>query len=173
MSAQKQVKKITTAIVYGVVPLEKLVKDQRIAVMSVVGQAIGIKAGNKVWPDGTTRPWEGLMGTFKATNPDTGEVFRSALLFLPDVALIAIKAAMVDEHGNFRAASFAIMLFADFVPDDQRKAGGSVYEYSFESQLAMDTSTDPVARIEAQIAKQAALPAPGAAPATGKKGGRK
>jgi hypothetical protein len=159
--AAKNLKKLSVATVFGQIPLERLVTQKRIHCMSIMGQAVGIKEGTKVWGDGDIKPWTALQGVFKAINPDTKEEFRGATLFLPDVALVPLKVGMVDmETGSFRTVRFALNLYADFVPDEKRRAGGSVYEYSFESVLPEDAAHDPIALIEAQIARQLALAAP-------------
>lgn len=141
-----QIKKLSVAKVFGKVILSKLIAapNQRIHVMDVIGLAVGTKAGDSDYGD-----WTALQGKFRATNAETGEVFESATLFLPDVALIPIQVAL--SQGS--AVSFAISLYVDYVAERVgAKAGGSPFEYSWEPLLDEDAESDPLARIEAAIA---------------------
>ena len=88
MTKETQIKKISTAKVFGPVKLSELIKapGQRMDLWAVMGMAVGTKEGESDYGNYTA-----LEGTFEATNCKTGEVFRSATCFLPDVALIPIN----------------------------------------------------------------------------------
>jgi len=50
--------------------------------VQMVGIATSIKTGTSNFGD-----WTALLGSFQATNMETGETVRSGMLFMPDVAL--------------------------------------------------------------------------------------
>ena len=169
-----QVKKLSVATVFGKIKLTDLIAKRQMPVMKVVGTAVGTKKGMTGYGE-----YVALTGNFAATNPDTGEVNRAAVLFLPDVALLPIQTAL--SAPDARGVDFAIMVSVKYVGDDaDHKAGGSVYEYTFDHLLDMG-SDDPIARIEAKLLAQAeakakllpppdATPTPAPAPAPAKSG---
>ena len=152
-----QVKKLSVATVFGKIKLSELMNlpDQRQEVMRVFGVATGTKDVPTQYGIST-----GLLGTFRAINPVTGETNDSSVLYLPDIALVPIrvKLAMPGTQG----VEFAYSIFASYVAEKEGfKAGGSPYEYTFEHVMQPE-GANPLDRIAAKIASQAqaALPAP-------------
>ena len=157
-----QVKKLSVATVWGKISLADLIAQRRIHVMRVLGVAVSTKAGTSNYGD-----WRCLAGSFKATNPATGEISEAAVLFLPDVALVPIEVGlhMPGAHG----VEFALDLFVEYVADKPgAKAGGSPYEYTFEPILTA-AADSPIAIIEAKIAAQM-LALAGPSPVSGNEG---
>lgn len=152
-----QVKKLSVATVFGKIDLEALIKapDQTIAIMRVIGRAVGVKEGMSSYGD-----WKALQGQFQAVNAATGEVFEAATLFLPDVAMTPLLVALSAPES--RGVEFALALSVKYVKNG--KPGGVPYEYTWEPLLPPDAS-DPIARITARLQELGKLPAPDAAPA--------
>lgn len=134
-----QVKKLSVATVYGKIDLKELLNaDKPVRVMRVLGQAVSSKSGESAYGR-----WTALLGRFKATNMDTGEVSEAAQLFLPEVALIPLQVAM-----SAGPVTFAIDLYVK--PSTNTKPGGSAYEYTWEPVL-QTTDADPLRQMEEQI----------------------
>lgn len=149
-----QVKKISVATVFGKIDLKELLAApaETIKVMRVLGSAVGVKEGESNFGH-----WKALMGQFRASHPETGEVFEAPILFLPEVALTPILVSLTQPGA--RAVEFALELSVKYV--NNSKPGGVPYEYTWAPLLAPDAD-DPIARLEARIAAtaQAALPSP-------------
>jgi len=160
-----QVKKISVKNVYGKIKLSELIErakkgEVKVPVMRVVGVATGTRTGISDLGDYTA-----LEGTFRATNPETGEVSAASILYLPDVALIPIQVALTSS----KAVEFAIMVQVEYVAEKEGfKDGGSPYEYSFES-LIPHSADDPLARLEAKVLALTAPKEEEKQPAKGKK----
>lgn len=161
-----QTKKLSVATVFGTIdPKAVLNAEAPIKVMTVFGDAVGLKTGTSTYGDYTA-----LLGRFEAIHPTTGEHSSAAVLFLPDVALLPIQTALAQE--GVKSIAFAIDIFVR--ASDNKKPGGSVYEYTFENVLP-PAEDDPMSRMRKAVleAKAAAaqLPAPPApAPAPVPKG---
>lgn len=140
----QQIKKVSVAKVFGKLKIADLMAIKNgdefgdLDVMQVVGVAVGTKAGESDYGD-----WLALTGDFEATNPKTGEVFRSAICFVPDVALTPIQVGLAQEGA--RGVRFAIMVTARFNEDVSTK-----YEYGFRP-LIPAAADDPIAQIKAQM----------------------
>lgn len=122
----------------------------------VVGIANGLKTG-----DGEHGPWSAGVGTFKAVNSETGEEFRSAVLFLPDVAQDLVIAAVQAAEGDVNIG------FVIGIQEDANSVTGYVYT---ATPLFKPAEDDPIARLESQIAGQ--LEAPKQAEKAPAKGGK-
>lgn len=162
-----QVKKLSVATVFGKIKLSELMaaKDKTLPVMRVFGIATGTKSGTTNFGDYTA-----LQGQFRAVHPVTGETHDAATLFLPDIALLPITAALAS---GAQGVEFAIVVSAVYVAEKEGfKAGGSPYEYTFENLLPMG-GDDPLARLQGKLqalaapaADPASAPAPAADPAS-------
>lgn len=158
MSAS-QVKKLSVSAVYGKIKLAALMKTDTdgapvpVHCMDVFGVAAKRETGSKEMA-GEQRTWTALKGTFEARNPETGETFASATLYLPDVALLPLLLAM-DASAN-GVVDFAISVFATLNEDSPVK-----YEYSWKPLLPPSES-DPLERVRQRLL---ALPSASAAPA--------
>src|SRR3990172_6969118 len=83
-------KKLSVKTVYGKPSFEKdAAEGTEMSVMQVFGQAQGVKAGTSNFGD-----WEALTGNFEGVNTETGEAYRAAQLFLPDLAHEPLVMAM-------------------------------------------------------------------------------
>ena len=146
-----QVKKLSIkTVVGGVDPREVLKADKPISLMKVWGTAVGTKTGEAQYGQ-----WTALVGSFEASNSETGEVSAASQLFLPDVALLPIQVAL--SAPDARGVNFAIELFVR--PAVDGKPGGSVFEYTFEP-LMPAAANDPMAALRA-IAMGTTAPALG------------
>lgn len=164
-----QTKKLSVATVYGAIdPKAVLNADAPIKVMTVFGDAVGLKIGTSTYGDYTA-----LLGRFEAIHPETGEHSSASVLFLPDVALIPIQTALSQE--GTKSVAFAIDVFVR--ASENKKPGGSVYEYTFENVLP-PAEDDPMSRMRKAVLEaqgkaaqlEAPAPAPTPAPAPAAKG---
>lgn len=160
-------KKLSVATVCGAIDLKKLIAapNSTLKLMRVIGLAVGTKQGHSSYGE-----WTSLLGQFEAVNIETGETHSASTLFLPDVALLPIQIALSQE--GTKGVEFAIELSAKY--SENKKPGGSAYEYVFETLLPPDQN-DPISRMKARLlalaapesaAAPAAAPAPAPAPAT-------
>lgn len=104
--------KITTRKI-GAVPS----KDEPSELFQVVGIATGIQAGESQFGE-----WKAFIGTFKAVNLQTGEVFTSGKLFLPSVASNYLAGFL----GGSDSVEFALQV--NSIPSDNVIG----YEYTVE-----------------------------------------
>lgn len=163
-----QIKKLSVKTVYGLIDLEKLINapGKKLDVMTVLGLAVAVKQGTATYGD-----WTALQGQFEATNCETGEVFSSATLFLPEVALVPIQIALAQEGS--RGVEFAIKIGVEYNPN--KKPGGSAYSYTFDPLIPPDNN-DPVSRLKSKLlalAAPAGTAAPAPAPAVPAKSAKK
>jgi hypothetical protein len=151
-------KKLSVAKVFGKINAAIISKQGdggKLAIMRVFGSANGIKTGISDFGE-----WRALTGQFRATNIQTGEVFDSAVCFIPDVALDLVCAQL---EGGAKAVDFAFDISA--VLDETVAVG-----YSYQaSPLIQAEEESPISRLESKIAALA-LPAPAPAPDEKKKG---
>ena len=146
-------KKISVAKVFGKINAVIVAKAENgiLEIGRFFGSASGVKTGVSDFGE-----WTALTGQFRAINKQTGEVFDSGVCFLPDVALDLIVGQL---NGGAQAVDFAFDINA--VLDETVQVG-----YSYRAIPILETSAEsPISRLEAQMAKMAALPAP----ETGKK----
>lgn len=149
-----QVKKLSVATVFGKIKLSELMAapNQTLKIMRVIGMATGTKSGTTSYGE-----YSALQGQFRAIHPTTGETFDAGTLFLPDIALVPIKAALA---GGAQGVEFAIDVSAVYVAEKEGfKAGGSPYEYTFENLLPMG-GDDVLARMQSKLLALAAPKAP-------------
>lgn len=142
-------KKISVAKVFGKINAVIVAKSENgiLEIGRFFGSASGTKSGVSDFGE-----WTALTGQFRAINKSTGETFDSGVCFLPDVALDLIVGQLM---GGARAVDFAFDINA--VLDDTVQVG-----YSYRAIPILEATGDsPIARIESQLAKLAALPAPG------------
>lgn len=159
-----QVKKISTATVYGKINLVSLVKhhekngaDTPLMLMRVYGQAVGEKTGTSAYGD-----WNALVGRFKAVNLETGEEMEASQCFLPEIALIPLRVQLAQPET--KSVTFAIDVGVRLIPENKQRAGGSPYEYLFENVVA-PSDDDPLLKLEAEMNKNKPLALPGKEPA--------
>ena len=153
------VKKITVKEVLGGKPdIAKLIDFNKahgetatMPVMGIVGIASDFLPGRTVLPDGKEQSWLKLLGQFKATNLETGEVFVSGAAILPgagnDLVYGALKS--VAEQGGTVSFVFRIGLKRD-------KASATGYVYVVE-QVYQPEAADPLAALEARLVPVAAI----------------
>ena len=148
-------KKISVAKVFGKVNAATIAKAENevLAIGRFLGSASGTKNGISDFGE-----WTALTGQFRAISAATGETFDSGVCFLPDVALDLVLGEL---NGGATAVDFAFDITA--VLDKTVQIG-----YSYRAAPILEMNADSsIARIEAQLAKMEALPAP--AQETGKK----
>jgi hypothetical protein len=113
----------------------------------IIGRAVDVKKGNSDYGS-----WTAFSGDFRATLANTGEVFQSSKVFLPDSITGILESALASSVGG---ADFA---FDVGVTEAETPMG---YQYTVASLIAMTAESDPLAALLAQVAAQApALPAP-------------
>ena len=151
-----QIKKMSTATVFGKVKIAELftvdadgtiVSKGEIKVFRVWGRAVGVKTGISNFGE-----WEALVGHFRCEAND-GKLYDSGTLFLPEIALTAVKVALA---GN-AAADFAIDLFVQYDEKAEKQ-----YVYTFR-HIMPPAADDPLEVLQNRI-QSLALPAPAPAP---------
>lgn len=160
-----QIKKISVATVVGKILIETLVAhhskngaDAALPLMRVLGQAVGTKTGTSAYGD-----WTALVGRFKATNLESGEVMEASQCFLPEIAMVPIQVAL-SNTGAGGSVTFAIDVSVRMIPAEKRKPGGVPYEYTFDP-VVEPNDDDPLVALERSIqAGPRALTFAGAAP---------
>lgn len=98
-----------------------------------------------------------FIGTFKATNLETGEVYRSKKCLLPGVASDALEDAVNGAEGGQVEFAMEIGITRKIKLNAQGEEVGAGYEYSMKPLIEIDEASDPLARLESRIK---ALPAP-------------
>ena len=145
----KYLKKLSVKNVCGRPEFEKGDADgTEVKLMQVFGQATGTKGGTSTYGD-----WECLLGNFEAVNIETGETFRAAQLFLPDVAHDPVVQAVKLSNG---AVDFAVEIVA--LKDSESSTG---YVYSMKPLIEV-AEADPLKVLRDRAMKQ--LEAPKEAP---------
>lgn len=151
MSA-KQIKKMSVATVFGKIKVAelltqgadgKLVSKGEVKLFRVFGRVVGVKGGISTYGE-----WEALVGQFRAITNE-GEILDSGTLFLPDIALTAVKVAL---SGN-ASADFAIDLFVEYNEASEQK-----YTYTFRHVMP-PSNDDPLTMMMTKI-EALLLPAP-------------
>lgn len=141
------VKKLSVKTVCGKPTFEKDAKDgASVSLMQVFGQAQGVKAGTSNFGE-----WEALTGNFEAVNLETGEAYRAATLFLPDLAHEPLVMAMKANPDT--PIDFAIEITA---AKDSTVAVG--YVYGMKTLIEAETA-DPLKVLREKAQKQLAAPA--------------
>ena len=129
------IKKISVRAVYGdkskIRTAAEAAKGKPVHVMRAIGIARDFDTG-----EGDNGPWVKFKGSFEATNPDTGESYRSGRLFLPDVASDLLEAELMDEDTSNVELAFDIHAVAD-----STSAVGYVYTATPLVELA---ENDPI-----------------------------
>lgn len=153
-------KKISVAKVFGKVNAAVISKhgtDGKINLARFMGSAQGVKTGVSDFGE-----WRALTGQFRAialSGDNAGEVFDSAVCFLPDVALDLVVAQLI---GGANAVDFAFDISA--VLDESVAVG-----YSYRATPLIEAEEEsPFARLEKKLAALA-LPAPTEEKKNGKK----
>jgi len=140
-------KKLSVKTVCGKPNFAKESKDgDEVELMQVFGQAQGIKAGTSNFGE-----WEALTGNFEAVNKETGEAYRAAQLFLPDLAHEPLVMAMKANPDT--PIDFAIEITAR---KDSSVAVG--YTYGMKTLIEAETA-DPLKVLREKAQKQLAAPA--------------
>jgi hypothetical protein len=143
----KAVRKITIKSVYGPINLEKLIAapDRKLRLLNVLGIV------RKLQPGETDKgPFVKMIGDFKATNLETGEVFRSGACILPNFVADMIVGAM----DTGRAVQFAFEIQCRYSDDAISK-----YVYDVISLLPPSES-DELAMLEKTVSNVVSLPSP-------------
>jgi hypothetical protein len=108
----------------------------------VYGLATGVKKGSTNFGE-----WLSFSGQFEAVDSESGEVFQSANLFLPDVAQNLLFPAVMDES-NISGVTFA---FDVGVKEDKSADGqGAGYNFTVSSILEVK-ETDAMAHLKAAL----------------------
>lgn len=156
----KYVKKLSIKTVCGRPEFEKGSEDgTEVKLMQIFGQATGTKGGTSTYGD-----WECLLGNFEATNMETGETYRAAQLFMPDVAHEPIaQAVKLTDNGS---VDFAVEIVA--LKDSESSVG---YVYSMKP-LIQAAESDPLTALREKAMKQLAAPAKADEAPADKKGGK-
>ena len=155
------VKKLSVATVFGKPTLAALVaaqeKGKSLPAMRAAGFAVGFKSGESSFGAFTALQGDFACWPLDADGKTVGEPSQSSTLYLPDIALTPI---LVSLGQGAQSVRFAIDIAFNVVPEDKRKPGGSIYEYTFVNVLPPDTAS-PMAGLLADIAAAApALTAP-------------
>lgn len=126
----------------GNVLVHALEEGQEKAICQVFGVATGYKTG-----ESDNGPWTALLGSFKAINAETGDIFRAGQCFLPDVAMDLVLPEL--EKDDVDSVDFAFVI--NIVADESSSVG---YFYT-ASPLLTPSGSDPLAALEARMTKSA------------------
>lgn len=128
--------------------VKKMENGESLPILAVLGSASGLKTGESQF--GT---WVKLTGTFGAVDliNEDAEAFRSANLFLPDIALDMVVGALQAIESGSVNLGFELSVIAD----DTVNIG---YRYGVRELMPL-AENDPLVMLGNQIA-QYALPAP-------------
>lgn len=144
-------KKISIAKVFGKVNaavISKHGEDGKLILVRFMGSAQGVKEGVSDFGE-----WRALTGQFRAialSGDNAGEVFDSAVCFMPDVALDLVCAQL---EGGAKAVDFAFDISA--VMDETVAVG-----YSYRASPLIEAEEEsPISRLEQKLSALA-LPAP-------------
>lgn len=153
MAKTNQARKITTAVVgFNLeavrAALESLKKDETEAPLYTI---IGIVNGAK--PGATDKgDYVRLVGSFKATNLHTGDVYQSGVCILPN--FLGEPLGMAAMKPGAQGVQFALTMKAKKAP---KSVAG--FEYTAESVLPV-AAHDPLAVLEETLKADKLLPAP-------------
>lgn len=141
---------------------DKTVKVNRngesVKLMRVIGQCTGMKTGESQFG-----PWIAFTGSFQAIKMETGEIFRSGKIFLPEVAEQLLAPLVMEADG--KAVEFAFDIEAK---RDDSLAIGYIYEVTPLLEVA---ESDPMKALMERVGlpqlenKSAPEPQGNAAPA--------
>lgn len=139
------IRKISTRTVFGSKSdvLELVFKDKTKdhALYVVGGIVTGTKRGDaKIEGEQDKRPWVALTGRFKAINV-RGDVFNSAVLFLPLYLVESVEQALAIEGGGENIVHIKYGIFARF---DEQSA--TSYVYGATSLIPVDAE-DPLEKL--------------------------
>lgn len=139
------VRKISARTVFGsktnVLELVLTDKTKDHPLFVVGGIVSGTKSGEaKIEGEDSKRPWVALTGRFKAINT-RGEVFQSAVLFLPAYLVESVTAALAIEGDDKGVVQIKYGVFAKF---DESSA--TSYVYGASNLLPVDAD-DPVEQL--------------------------
>lgn len=139
----------------GANPAKAKADNQKTPLCRIYGTASGVV--HKV--DNRGEPITGITGNFEGVNLETGEVYKSGVLYLPggihEMLLNAVDQGEDDDKGKpvYNSVNFAFDISA--VP------ATNPIGYSYEaSQLIEATTADPMAEIRGALPDLPALPAP-------------
>lgn len=141
------IKKISPRHIFGEKPETPKTKTD---LYTVLGIASGVKTGETAYG-----PWTKLTGHFEATRVDTGEVFASGEVFLPEPmqSMIAAQLQQRDNDGKRVTESVQFSVMVSIKPSSAPVG----YEYEARS-LVESGGADPLAALRDQTT--AALEAP-------------
>lgn len=147
-------KKLSMATM-GAIPkgIKELEHGATVAIAHVIGQAEGIETGTSQFGE-----WVAFTGTFKGTNLDDGSVYRAKKCLLPGIASDALEDAVSSSEGNPVEFALEIGIRRVIKLDAKGNETGMGYEYTMRPLIEMDEASDPLAALDAKVAK--ALPAP-------------
>lgn len=144
-----QVRKITIKEVFGdraaVRACAEKAKGKVANLFSIVGVVDGVKPGST-----DKGEYLRLIGTFEATNLESGEVFQSGAAILPNFLSEGVGAALM--RPNASAVQFAIVIGAK---TDEKSVTGYVYT---GENLMPPSEHSPLVALKGQLEKL--LPAP-------------
>lgn len=151
MSKANQIRKITIKEVFGdkkaVRDLAEKMKGKVAPLFNVIGVVDGVKPGSTDKGD-----YIKLIGTFEATNLETGETFQSGACILPNFLSDGIGAAMMRPNAN--SVQFALTIGAK---TDEKSVTGYVYT---GENLLPPSEHSPLVALRSQLEKEKLLPAP-------------
>lgn len=145
----KQIKKISVKSVYGNIDVKKFEAQAQIPLMRVVGYTDGFRLVATQFGESI-----GFTGLFQAINAETGEIFRSAEMFVPSIIERPLIAALKKSAGG---ASITVAF--DLLAGPCEK-GNTGYEYLVGLIQNPDDGEDPITAIESRLGiSRAAIPA--------------
>lgn len=163
-ATRRLVNKLTVKSILGEKPdIERLIKycdeqkDEKaiLFLVGILGIASDYKPGQTTLPDGKVQQWLKLLGQFRATNLETGEVFVSGVCILPgagnDLVYGALKALEGDGAGGTVEFAFRIGIQRD-------KTAATGYVYVIE-QTYQPAKADALDALQTKLMGAATAPA--------------
>jgi hypothetical protein len=145
------IKKASHSIFTGTMNAAKIAKTD--AKRIECGRFMGIATGTKSYVHATYGEGVGLIGSFMCVHPETGKAVKTSQLYLPDVALLPLVAAV----NAGKTPQFTIDIFAKL--DEKAPVG---FSYSLEEVIEVEN--DPLQQMLSRA--QGIKPLKLAAPAT-------
>ena len=131
-----------------------------IPLASIFGKAVAVKPKTRVGDNGDVITDTPIIGNFEGVNLQTGEVFKSSVLYLPSSLHAALEQALTpsDENPKPLPIKFGVEIGAKKATN---KAG---FEYVGRQTYKQENEVDPLAEMRAKVSAVAtkALPKPSA-----------
>lgn len=136
-----------------------------VAIARFFGVALGVKGYESKFDDGFQNAF---LGSFEGINLVDGTAEQGSILFLPDLARMAVEGALAGNDGKPLKIDITIG-----VERAVKQDGSLSFTYVVEDNLGGNAGVDPLAEMRAEITKQLNAPASARAAVTDQTGAKK